>query len=343
MTPKLTVDLGLRWEYYTPFIGIADQGGLSNYNPTNNTVEVAGYGSIPQNIGVKSNFGNFAPRLGASYRFDEKTVLRAGFGTTIVPFPDNRYAYNFPVKQTEQFNAPNSYAPAGSMATGFGAPTIFPVPDSGVIDANIPQLKNAQLFYVQSDLKEAKLHSWNVALQRQLPWDLVGEVAYVGNVGRGIVIADYNMNAGMVLGADNAGRPYYQLYGRTANVLRLPAHGHVLQLDAGQARSPLQERLPGDHVLHAEQGHQLHGGDRHRDAGRPRAEQGPAELRPHPRVRLELHLRHAVLQGEQRRPALGARRLAALGHLRRLLGHADQLHRQRRRRWQRPATRSART
>jgi len=219
VTPKLTVDLGLRWEYYTPFTGIADKGGLSNYDPTNNTVQVAGYGSIPQNIGVKSNWGNFAPRLGVSYRFDQKTVLRAGFGTTIVPFPDNRYAYNFPVKQTEQFNAPNSFAAAGSMANGFGAPTIFPIPDSGVVDASIPQLRNAQLFYVQSDLKEAKLHSWNVALQRQLPWELVAEVAYVGNVGRGIVIADYNMNAGMVLGADNAGRPFYQKYGRTANVL----------------------------------------------------------------------------------------------------------------------------
>ena len=122
VTQKLTVDLGLRWEYYSPFTGIADQGGLSNYDPSNNTVQVAGYGSISQNIGVKSNFTNFAPRLGFAYRFNEKTVVRGGFGTTIIPFPDNRYAYNFPVKQTEQFNAPNSFAPAGTMANGFGRP-----------------------------------------------------------------------------------------------------------------------------------------------------------------------------------------------------------------------------
>jgi hypothetical protein len=216
---KLTVDLGLRWEYYTPFTGIVDKGGLSNYDPSNNTVRVAGYGDIPQNVGVKSNFGNFAPRLGFAYRFDEKTVLRGGFGTTIVPFPDNRYAYNFPVKQTNQLNAPNAFVPAGKMANGFGAPDFFAIPDTGVVDASIPQLKNAQLFYVQPDLKEAKLHSWNVAFQRQLPWNLVGEVAYVGNVGRGIVLPDWNINAGMTLGADNAGRPYYQKYGRTANVL----------------------------------------------------------------------------------------------------------------------------
>jgi hypothetical protein len=218
VTQKLTVDLGLRWEYYSPFTGIADKGGLSNYDPSNNTVRVAGYGNVPQNIGLKSNFKNFAPRLGFAYRFDEKTVVRGGFGTTIIPFPDNRYAYNFPVKQTEQYNSPNSFAAAGKMVDGFGPPTTFPIPDSGTVDASIPQLRNAVLFYVPPDLKEGKLHSWNVAFQRQLPWNLVGEVAYVGNVGRGIVGVDWNINAGMTLGADNAGRPYYQLYGRTADV-----------------------------------------------------------------------------------------------------------------------------
>jgi hypothetical protein len=218
VSPKLTVDLGLRWEYYTPLVGIEDQGGLSNYDPSNNTVRIAGYGSIPQNIGVESTWSNFAPRLGASYRFNEKTVLRAGFGTTIVPFPDNRYAYNFPVKQTNVTTAVNSFAPAGKMADGFGLPDFFPIPDSGIVDASIPQLRNAQLFYVQPDLKEAKLHSWNVAFQRQLPWNLVAEVAYVGNVGKGIILPDYNINAGQTPGLDRAGQPYNVLYGRTAEV-----------------------------------------------------------------------------------------------------------------------------
>jgi hypothetical protein len=232
-TSKLTIDLGLRWEYYTPLVGIEDQGGLSNYDPSNNTVRIAGYGDVPQNIGVESHWTNFAPRLGAAYRFNEKTVLRAGFGTTIVPFPDNRYAYNFPVKQTEQFNAANSFAPAGKMANGFGPPTFFDIPSSGVVDASIPQLRNAQPFYVQPDLKEAKLHSWNVAFQRQLPWNLVAEVAYVGNVGKGILLPDYNINAGLTLGADNAGRPYYQKYGRTANINSwLPTNTHYNSLQA---------------------------------------------------------------------------------------------------------------
>src|SRR5262249_412105 len=95
VTPKLTVDLGLGHEYYTPLIGLVDKGGLSNYNPADNTLRVAGYGDIPQDVGVKGTWRNFAPRLGIAYRIDDKTVIRAGFGTSIIPFPDNSYAFNF--------------------------------------------------------------------------------------------------------------------------------------------------------------------------------------------------------------------------------------------------------
>ena len=327
VTPKLTVDLGLRWEYYTPLVGIEDQGGLSNYDPSNNTVEVAGYGSIPQNIGVESTWTNFAPRLGASYRFDEKTVLRAGFGTTIIPFPDNRYAYNFPVKQTEQFNAPNGFAPAGSMAAGFGAPTFFPIPSSGVVDASIPQLRNAQLFYVPSDLKEAKLHSWNVAFQRQLPWNLVGEVAYVGNVGKGIVGHGLQHQRGHGPRRRQRGaaalRPALRPHGERAVVVR---RRHELPLAAGQARPALQERLPRHDVVHPEPRGELRRRGRHRDSGRRRAELRAGRLRPHARVRVGLHLGPAVLQGGQRRPALDPRRLAVQRHLHRVLRDPDQLH-----------------
>ena len=276
MTPKLTVDLGLRWEYYTPFVGIADQGGLSNYDPTNNTVQVAGYGSIPQNVGVKSNWGNFAPRLGAAYRFNEKTVLRAGFGTTIVPVPGQPVRLQLPGQADGAVQRPEQLRPGGLDGDRASARRRSSRSRTTASSTRASRsCKNAQLFYVQSDLKEAKLHSWNLALQRQLPWELVGEVAYVGNVGRGIVIADYNMNAGMMLGADNAGRPFYQLLRPHGERARLPAHEHVLQLAAGQARPPLQERLPADDLVHPRQGGQLRRRDRHRDAGRPRAEQGP--------------------------------------------------------------------
>ena len=46
VSPRLTVDIGLRHEYYSPLIGLDDRGGLSNYDPATNTLRVAGYGDV---------------------------------------------------------------------------------------------------------------------------------------------------------------------------------------------------------------------------------------------------------------------------------------------------------
>jgi hypothetical protein len=217
VTPRVTVDLGLRHEFYTPFVGLETQGGLSNYDPETNTLRVAGYGEVPQNLGLKPYYKNFAPRGGVSFRVTDSDVLRGGYGVSTIPFPDNSYAYNFPVKQNNQFNAPNSFAAAGSMKTGFPDPIFVSIPSSGIIDASTPALKNQAYFYVPTDTHEGSLHSWNVAYQRRLSANWSAEVAYVGNRGHNI-LASYNLNAGVVLGADNAGRPYYQKWGRTADI-----------------------------------------------------------------------------------------------------------------------------
>ena len=86
-------------------------------------------------MGVKKYFKNFSPRGGVSYRLNDKTVLRGGYGVSTMPFPDNTYAFNFPVKQFNQFNPPNTFAPAGSMRNGFPAPVVADIPANGIIDA----------------------------------------------------------------------------------------------------------------------------------------------------------------------------------------------------------------
>jgi len=216
VTPKLTLDLGLRHEYYTPFIGLVDKGGLSNFDPETNSLQIAGYGSVPENLGAKTSKGNFGPRTGVSYRFNEKMVARAGYGVSVIPFPDNQYAYNYPVKQNNQFNPANSFAPAGSMEAGFPAPITTVIPPSGIIPADTPLLRAQQYNVVPLDLSEGTIHSWNVALQRQLPAKFSIELAYVGNRAHG-ALARLELNAGLVPGQDNAGRPYFARFNRTAS------------------------------------------------------------------------------------------------------------------------------
>jgi hypothetical protein len=224
VSKKVTLDLGMRWEYYDPFTGLNGKGSLSNYDPVTNRLVLSGYGDTPLNLGVKKDFNNFSPRLGLSYRLDDKTVVRGGFGGSTTPFPDNRYAFNYPVKQNNSFQGANSYSAAGSMAAGFPAVYTASIPDNGIIPADTAWLTSQSFKYVPNDLQQGTIYSYNVAFQRELIWNITGEVAYVGNFSNE-VLNRFEMNAGMTPGLDNAGRPLYKFNNKTSSVENLAWKG----------------------------------------------------------------------------------------------------------------------
>jgi len=212
---NITADLGLRWEYYDPLQGIEGAGTLANYDPSTNTIRVAGYGDMDNALNVKKTLSNFAPRTGVSWRLNDLTVVRAEYGVGIFPFPDNRYAFNYPVKQNYSGTVPNGFQRAGSMAQGFPAPALIAIPADGIVPVS-NTLLNSTFDVIPVALREGTLHSWNVAFQRQLPFLLTAEVAYVGNRGVDLVM-DVDVNAGMVYGAGNNGRAQFASFNRTGN------------------------------------------------------------------------------------------------------------------------------
>ncbi|MBS1857751.1 MAG: TonB-dependent receptor [Acidobacteria bacterium] len=222
VSSKLTLDAGVRWEFYPSATPRFPQG-FSNYNPDNNTLELAGTGSVPMNLGIQSYYRYFAPRLGIAYRLNSDTVIRTGFGVSYTPFPDNTYAYNFPVKQNNQFSTGTSnYQPAVtpsgffSMATGFPAPQLAVIPSSGIITN--PSLTQSD-FVIPKDWKNPYVESWNFSVQRSLPLHFTLDAAYVGNHGVRTV-ATYNLNVPVTadqMGKGAAGRPLNQRFGRTAD------------------------------------------------------------------------------------------------------------------------------
>jgi hypothetical protein len=211
---RVTVDLGLRWEYYNPLEGVEGKGTLSNYDPSTNTIRVAGYGTTTNAVNVKRTLTNFAPRTGVSWRVNDKSVVRAGYGASSIPFPDNRYAFNFPIKQNYSGTVPNAFQRAGTMAAGFPAPVLLTIPSDGVIPVSGTGLLNSTFDVISPDLREGTLHSWNAAFQRQLPFQLTADIAYVGNRGLHLVM-DVDTNASLVYGSGNNGRPQFPTFGRT--------------------------------------------------------------------------------------------------------------------------------
>jgi len=229
VSQKLTLNIGLRHEiYFTPTPMF--KGGFSNYNPNNNSLELAGIGEIPSDMGRENDYKHFAPRLGLAYRLSEKTVIRGGYGISIDPsFPDDKYAFNFPVKQNNAFTAASSFGAAGSMASGFAPPLVAPTPANGII-ANAPL--NQVYIVIPLNTTEGYIQSWNVAVQRALAWNFTFEAAYVGNHNVG-VLTRQNINASLVPGSGSAGRPLSQKFGRTTDTnawIRTDTSYHGLQV-----------------------------------------------------------------------------------------------------------------
>ncbi len=225
---KLTVDLGLRWEFYPPATPRKD-GGFSNYNQTNNTLVIAGVGGNAANLGMKTQFKNFAPRTGFSYRINDSTVVRGGFGISYTSFPDNNYAYNFPIR------ANNSYLPVGvgqissytsavlgdgvtvaSFQAGFPAPVPVAIPANGIIPATTTALVGQSYNIINLNYKNPYVEAWNVAIQRALPGSMSLQLAYVAN--HGVAISgNQNINLPSAYGGGANSDPEYNCIGCVAD------------------------------------------------------------------------------------------------------------------------------
>ena len=223
-TPKLTLDIGLRYELYPPATP-RKAGGFVNYDPSSNKLVRAGTDGNASNLGMKTDYKNIAPRLGASYRVTEKTVVRAGFGVSYVPFVDNSYAYNYPIKTSTFYTITPTYGaainPAGgpvNFSTGIPAtPTAVFSSDGTLTESAANGTIGLANLYIPLDFRNAYVTSWNAVVQQALPGDSSLQIAYVANHGTRIDVAQ-NINLPSVYGQNAAYDPLKIAFGKTAAV-----------------------------------------------------------------------------------------------------------------------------
>ncbi len=221
---NLTVDLGLRYELYPPATP-RKAGGFVNYNPANDSLVIAGEDGNPSNLGMAKDYTNFAPRLGASYRLNDKTVVRAGLGISFVPFVDNSYAYNYPIKTSTSYTFLGNDGPTINAATGavVNFATGVPVTPTVTFPANGDLVETSATFglsnlYIPLNFKNAAVDSWNLAIEQALPKNMSLQVAYVANHGTRIDVAQ-NINLPSIYGQE--GSTYYPFnvaFGKTGSV-----------------------------------------------------------------------------------------------------------------------------
>jgi len=191
ITPKLTVNYGIRWDRFSPTFETGDRLAFFTFAPNPDagnrpgSLQYAGskwgaasYGKrYPEDV---FNAG-FGPRLGAAYRLDEKTVVRAGYGVfyTQAFYPGwgggmNLDGFN-PVVNFG--NSLSGYEPAFYLDKGFPAYSTAANVSQGADNGHSPQYRPTygnHLSYTQQ---------WNLTVERKITSSAFVSVAYVGNKG----------------------------------------------------------------------------------------------------------------------------------------------------------------
>jgi outer membrane receptor protein involved in Fe transport len=216
MNPKVTLNLGLRLDVINPqSVNGAGKGGFLDL--TTGEILVAGVGGINLQGNVKNTW-NWAPRLGATYQVNQKTVIRAGYGRSydIGVFGSlfgHAVTQNLPVLSNQNINAPNNFDAVFNLAEGPPDPIFPEVP----ADGRFPLPDGSAARALRDKQRLPTVDAWNVTWQYQLTDTMSVEAAYVGNRGSNAFFGDNpatNVNQPSIVGfADgvptNERRPFY--------------------------------------------------------------------------------------------------------------------------------------
>lgn len=187
-TSKLTVNIGMRWDYATP---LWERDNLwSNFDPTTNSLVRATNGSIYDRALVNPDYKDWGPRIGLAYSPDAKTSIRAGYGISYDFFNRMGSAMEGINGPLANFGVVNQTFPSGgpvpagflNIQNGFASPlltTFNPV--------------NSNIDYIPANTRWPYIQNFVFSVQREIFKDTLVEVAYNGNHSLRLpILGDYN-------------------------------------------------------------------------------------------------------------------------------------------------------
>ena len=193
-TAKLTLNLGVRYDMFTPYTEINNI--LSNFDIGLGKILVAGQNTGVHG-GIQTDYSNLAPRFGFAYSVTPKTVLRGGFGLTFAPENTTSGAALVNQPFTATFG---SYTPAQAVA----AASLLGVPDptqylkfAGGLPTPNPNSYTSPSGSITAALdphfRSTYIEQFNLTAEREFS-GFVGSLSYVGELGRhnAYYLSDYN-------------------------------------------------------------------------------------------------------------------------------------------------------
>ena len=293
LSPKLTANVGLRYEYANPPVEKDNQ--FSNFDPTSATMVFAKDGSTYDRALIHPDRNNFAPRIGFAYTPWSRAVVRGGYGIfythTVRQGREGLLGFNPPYLVDNLLQTGVTGAAAVASAAPFRLVNGYP---SGLLDPTSlaptvmrrGQDPNQRTPYIQQ---------YNFGVQYELMSDVVLDVAYVGN--KGTKLNGFrNLNQRAVItnpdGTQSAGNRPYPAFGdiqwmenrvsSTYNSLQARLEKRFSHGLSGMVSYTLGQALTGavDHISTSGGGAGIDTGvfREPQDANNLRAERGPSEF-----------------------------------------------------------------
>jgi hypothetical protein len=209
VSPKLTLNIGLRYEYTTPYW--EEKNRQSNFNPALATGPTPTSAMVPvtstsNKYGYSPDRNDFAPRVGFAYAADDKTAIRGGYGISFSHYDragsGNILAINPPsaLFVTVTQTAPNAGGNASTFVpidTGFPGSTLTFNP----ITANVTYIDGTRY-------RDSYVHNYYLDVQRSFAKNILFDVAYVGNHGLKLLqFGNYNQADPKVITNNKFTRP----------------------------------------------------------------------------------------------------------------------------------------
>ena len=190
VTPKLTLNLGLRYDIQPMFRDENDK--LSNFDSTVPNPAAGGIlgaltfvGEGPGRIGRRriagTNYNNFGPRFGFAYKLLDKTVLRGGYGLYFGPV--NQLAAGGAIVNRQgllpQFGRQSI---DGGVTSAFNWTNGFPLPANlePTLDPTVANGSSTDFFGPESS-RAPRIQQLNLGVQHELPNNMLIDVSYIGN------------------------------------------------------------------------------------------------------------------------------------------------------------------
>jgi outer membrane receptor protein involved in Fe transport len=185
-TDQLTVNLGLRYDFMPP--AVEKDNRMANFDPDGNggrgALVFARDGSLSERALVKPDTNNFAPRLGAIYRINERTLVRGGYGMFYNQFErigsEDQLALNPPGLINLQVNSSSgATTPVFFMRDGF--------PSNYLDPANLV-IRNLKLRAAFEDSPRTMVQQFGAGIEREIARNLVVSADGVGSFTRNLAV-----------------------------------------------------------------------------------------------------------------------------------------------------------